>query len=150
MASTVVVALRRAIRDGLDALTGAGGSLAGVSVTYGWNPKMTDRYQIFTMRPRGEHSPASLKAGRNFRDETATFQLVVHVEEVGGDAEDGDLKALSYGLVVEEYLADNKQGLGVAGVNSLYVEGWELTGGPADRGYIAQLIYTIRYNARLT
>lgn len=144
MPSSVIVAARKAVVDGLRPL------LADVLVTYSWDPDARDREQVFTMRPRGEQSPSSLKAGRTFRDETGRFQIVVHVELVGGDAEEADDRAIALGRVVEEFVADNKNSLGVPGLNWIVMESWEMNGGPSDRAFISQLVFTVRYNARLT
>lgn len=150
MPSTIVVALRKAVVAGLEDLF-PGPPEDDVLVTYAWQPEAKDRYQVFTMRPRGEHSPAALKSGRNFREEDARFQVVVHVEEVGGSQEEADEKAIVFGQVVEEFLADHKgTELEVDGLKWLVVESWEMTGGPTDRSSVAQLIYTVHFNARLT
>lgn len=144
MPSTVIVEARKFARDGLAALL-----TENVSVTYAWDPKSTEMYQIFTMRCRGEHEPASLKSGRTFRNETARFDIGIHVAEIGGNVEDADEKAIEFGQVLEEFIADNRCPA-VDGVNWWVVESWELNGGPSDRAAISQLIYTVKLDARLT
>lgn len=146
MPSSVIVATRKALVTDLAAQS----ALDGVLVTYGWDPSALDREQVFTMRARGEQEPAALHAGPTKRNETGRFQVVVHVELVGGDAEDADERAIAIGKVVEERVAARKSDLGVTGLNWLVMESWEMNGGPTDRGHISQLFYTVRYSARLT
>lgn len=147
MAGSVVVAVRKAVAEGLASLI----ALTDATVSYAWDPSLEERYQIFTGRSTAQTPPAALKSGRNFRSEEATFQLVIQVVEVGGNGLDGDEKAMEFGQVVEEWLADRKGNeLGVTGLNWIRAESWELNGGPNDRAYISQLIFTIRYQARLT
>lgn len=150
MPSSIIVALRKAVVEGLRDLIPQYGDEAAL-VTYAWDPDAHDAVQVFTMRPRGDHSPAALKSGRNNRNESAAFQIVVHVEQVGGNVEEADEHALELGVVVEEFIADHKSNeLAVPGLNWLTVSSWEMTGGPTDRSAISQLIYTVSYNARLT
>lgn len=121
-----------------------------VLVSYAWKPDARSRRQIFTMRSRAEVSPASLKAGRMFRNESGRFELVVHLEHVGEDQEAADTELLDvYAPTVEEFFADTKRP-DVTGVNAWWIESWELAGGPSDRGSISQLIYVIHYDARIT
>lgn len=146
MPSSVVVAARKALVADLAAQAG----LSGVSVSYSWDPDSRAREQVFTVRPRGDQEPAALHSGATRRNETGRFQVVVHVELVGGDAEDADERAIALGRVVEERVAALKNSLGVSGLNWIVMESWEMNGGPTDRAHISQLFYTVRYNARLT
>lgn len=146
MASSVIVAARKSVRDGLEAALVDDPSM---TVTYAWDPESSDARQIFTMRPEGETPPASLKAGRTFRNETGRFRVVVHIEAPGGDPEEADEIALGYGQTVEEFFADNRSP-DVDGLNWWVVESWEMAGGPTGQSSISQLIYTVRYDARLT
>lgn len=144
MASSVIVAARKFAQEGLVSLFDE-----DVAVTYAWDPKSTAMYQIFTMRARGDHAPASLKSGRTFRNEAARFDIGIHVAEIGGNVEDADEKAIEFGQIVEEFIATNRCPP-IPGMNWWVVESWELNGGPSDRAAISQLIYTVKYDARLT
>ena len=147
MAGSIVVDLRKAVAVGLAADPG----LAGADVSYAWRPDSRERRQVFTHRARADTPPAALRSGRNHRDENGTFQVVVHCEVPGADAEEADAECVALGGAVEDWFADRKcNQLGVPGLQSLIVTGWELGGGPADRAYISQLIYTVRWTARLT
>lgn len=147
MAGTIVVALRLAVASGLAAVP----ALSGADVSYAWRPDSRARRQVFTHRASADTPPAALRSGRNYRDETGTFQVVVHCEIPGADAPDAEAECVALGTAVEEWFADRKSNeVGVAGLQSLLVTGWELGGGAADRAYIAQMIYTVRWTARLT
>lgn len=147
MAASRVVAVRSALIDALAALA----SLDGVVVEYAWRFGSTDRERIFTGRARATHGPASLKSGRTHRNERMTFDLVVLVEKVDGTQEEADERALVLGAVVEEYVADNNTlGGTVSGLNWITVSGVELNGLANDRGHLAELTYSLTYDARLT
>lgn len=139
-----------AVRSALVAALADLESLTDVDVTYAWTFGSQSRERVFTGRARATHDPASLKAGRNFRNERMTFDLVVLVEGVGLSPEETDDRALVIGTLVEEYLADNKGGLGVSGVNWINVTGVELNNLANDRGNLSELTYQITYDARLT
>lgn len=143
MPSSAIVAARKFVRDGLEAL------LSDAEVSYSWDPSSRAQYQVFTMRARGDHEPAALKAGKTIRDETARFNIAIHVAEVGGNVEEADDTAIEFGRIVEDFIATNRCPP-VDGINWWVVESWEMDGGPSDNAAITQLIYTIRYNARLT
>lgn len=147
MAGSRVVAVRSALIDGLAALDG----LADVDVIYAWKfDQELPRERIFTNRARATHAIAGLKSGRAHRNEQMTFDLVVRVEGVDITAEETDERALEIGALVEEYVADNKAGLGVSGVNWIAVSGVELNNMSNDRGHLSELTYAITYDARLT
>lgn len=146
MAASKVVAVRSA----LVAALALEGDLIDVDVSYAWTFGSQSRERIFTGRARATHDSASLKAGRDFRNERMTFDLTVLVEGVGLNPEETDERAMALGLVVEEYVADNKGGLGVDGVNWIRVAGMELQNMSNDRGSLSELTYAITYDARLT
>lgn len=146
MASTRLVAVRSALVAGVAGLD----EFADVGVMYAWKPTQS-RSVAFTSEARFTHAPASLRAGRNFRDEVGTFKFTILLELPGGSLEAAADAALACGLAFEEYVADNKTGLGVAGVYALLVDGeGALTEMANDRASLAELEYPIRYNARLT
>ncbi|MGH9460371.1 MAG: hypothetical protein ACRD1X_04085 [Vicinamibacteria bacterium] len=76
--------------------------------------------------------------------------MVIQVEAVGGKPEDAETRVLQLGLEVEECVADNKTLGGVSGLNWAVVSGWALDDLYNDQGSLAELTYTITYNARLT
>jgi hypothetical protein len=144
---SVIVDVRKAIISGLKARPG----LTGVQVTYGWSgDDRAERERIFTNRPRATHDPTALKAGRNFRDEAMELDIVLQVEGVGLAPEETDDRAIILGQEVEEFIADSKNSLGVAGLNWIVMARMELNNLYNDRGSLTEVTYTARYNARLT
>lgn len=151
MAGSIIVAVRKAVIADLVTLTGTGGLLAGVDVKYCWKAGDREREQLWTQRGRGDTPAASMRSGRNFRQETGRFEVVIRVESVGGTPEDADTRALALGLVVEERVADRKNNeYGVTGLQWIKADGWELNNASADSGSLSELVYDVTYHARLT
>lgn len=150
MARSVIVDVRKAVIQGIsEALDDE-----QVSCSYGWQGGGDDarREQIYTNRPRATHRPASLKAGRTFRNESMEFDVVVLVYDPTKPPEEVDERLMELGQVVEEFIADSKSvtALGVAGLNWLIVTGLEIENRLADTGAISLAQYTVTYDARLT
>lgn len=144
MGASLLVAVRSAFVTAVNELE----AFDGLDVMYAWKPT-EDREFAFTTDARATHQPASMKSGRNFRNETGRFTFVIVTAVVGGSPEDAADRALVLGLAVEEYVADNKQGVG--GAYTLLVDGdVELTEMVNDRASLAEYRIPIRYNARLT
>lgn len=143
-----IVEVKRALVSALDDLS----DLDDVAVEYGYNAAISQRRRIFTRRAVAQIEPASLKAGKVFRNERMTFELVVLVEAVGGSAEDAEDEAVNdLGLVVEDYIANNSTlGGAVTGLNWIVVSGLEVTPMFNDRGHLAEAAYELTYDARLT
>lgn len=152
MPATKVVAVRKAIRDGLrTALATAGRSGGQVQVEYGWpGDDRAEAERVFTNVPRGTHDTAALAAGARKRDEKAQVDVVIQVSYAGGAPEDADDRALAIGLLVEEWFAANKNGAGVASVSELLVASWRLDNLYGDKGALSELTYTVTWRARLT
>jgi hypothetical protein len=155
MAGTLLVAVRSTLLTGLGAQTAyttadAKGHKPLLSLGYPLGAK--DREKVFTARARFTHAPASLKAGRTFRNETGRFDLVITVEGVGESQATTSARAVALGTVLEEYVADNRTlGGTVTGLNWIVVEGdGQLQEMFADSGTLAELTYPLKYDARLT
>ena len=152
MAGSAVVAVRKALIEGLAAVVAVDNPR--VSVTYGWqgSDDTASREQIFTNNARASHEPAALKTGRNFRDEQMDFDIVVLVLGVGQRPEESDQRAADLALLVEEFIADRKSNeLGVAGLNWITVTDYALNYLIApEGGSISEATITVRYRARLT
>jgi hypothetical protein len=155
MAGTRIVAVRSTLLTGLAAMSAyttldAKGHKPLVSLGYPLGAK--DREKVFTTRARFSQTPASLKSGRTFRNETGNFNVVITVEGVGESQDTTSARAVTLGLALEEYVADNRTlGGTVTGLNWLVVDGdGELAELMNDRGTLAELTYPLKYDARLT
>jgi hypothetical protein len=155
MASTQIVQVRSTLITALAALSAyttpdAKGHKPLVSLGYPLGAK--DREKVFTARARFTHAPASLKAGRTFRNETGFFDVVISVEGVGESQETTSTRAVTLGTALEEYVADNRTLAGaVTGLNWLVIDGdGQLVEMFNDRGTLAELTYPLKYDARLT
>jgi hypothetical protein len=147
MAGTKIVEVRAALTDALAALP----TFADSRVAMTWKADAQVREQVFTTRAQFTHEPASMKSGRTFRKEDGEFDLVILVTGVGEDATWSATRAVELGTVAEEWIADHRSTLGVAGVNWLIVKGeGALTEMYADRSTLAELTYHVTYEARLT
>jgi hypothetical protein len=147
MAGSVVVAAKKALIDLLADRAG----LADVQISYAWpGDDAAEAERVFLGQARGQQEPASLKAGRTFRNENPEFDVLVQVVMPDGTAEEADTRALEIGLEVEETVADNKTLGGVPGLNWAVMARWELNYMYGGTGYLSEIVYTIAYNARLT
>jgi hypothetical protein len=158
MSSSVVVDVKQAIKTGLATAYAALASFNGataperkVEVAYGYDANSSAAERVFMGRSRADTPPAALRSGRNYRDETGFFDLTVLVAYVGGSAEDAEDRAMAIGQVAEEWIADRKSNeLGVTGLQTLRIDGWDLEPMFNDRGHMAVLVYRVRWTARLT
>lgn len=151
MASTGFAAVKAALVEGLQALE----DLNGVQVEYGWpGDDLVERERVFCGQARFAHEPASMRAGRVYRNEQGELDVIVDVESVGGSAQDADLRAVAIGAVVEEFVADNPNlGNDTAGgvtVNAVTMRGGAVLNAYNDRGALSRITYTLRWDARLT
>jgi hypothetical protein len=144
MSATRIVAVRKAVVAAITDLA----AFAGVEVMYAYRDKGLREF-AYTRDATFEHSARALKAGRNFRDETGRFELVIWIEAPGKSAEDAADRALDLGLAVEEWVADHKQGVG--GAFTLLVDGaGSVREAVSDTSAFAELVLPIKFNARLT
>jgi len=148
MGRSVIVAVRTALVDALALLP----AFSGVPVRYSYDKQCVDQREFLTTREATfSHSSASMRSGRNFRDEVGRFMVTVWVEKVGGTPQEAAERALELGLAVEEYVADNKSGIAGAGDYTLLVDGeGSLSELSSDSSSFAELELPVRYNARLT
>lgn len=123
-----------------------------VLVEYGYGFGEHAAQRVYTGRSRGDTPPAAMRSGRNHRQETGRFDLIVLVTLPGGDVEDAEDRADAIAAQVETWVADRKQGdgLGVTGLYELYVESWEGDYRGADRARTVIRRLTVLWRARLT
>lgn len=147
---SIHVEVRRAVIDGISAAIND----PRISVTYGWQgaDDAAKREQIFTSNARGAFEPAAMRSGRNFRKEEMEFDLTILVEGVGKRPDEVEERAMELGLIVEEFIADRKSNeLGIEGLNWIVINGVSADyRAAAEAGSIALVVYTVRYNARIT
>lgn len=153
MSRSIVLEVRQAVIDGIAELLND----QQVSVTYGWQGASDDarREQVFTNNAHAVHSSASMRPGRNFRDEQMNFEIVISVIGPGLRPEETDARALEIGQVVEEFIADHKSNeLGINGLNWIVITEFALENRVAassdGAGSLSQITYTVHYQARLT
>lgn len=147
MAGTLLVEVRKAVTDAIANLP----EFADARVDMTWSAKVQVREQVFTTDAEFTHETAGLKAGRTFRNEDGTFTLVVLVQGVDQTMTWTSTRAVELGTVIEEWIADHRGDLGIAGLNWIVVSGdGALAELYADRSTIAELTYPIAYRARLT
>ncbi len=155
--SSIGVPVRKAVVDGLtqhlgdlSAFNGATAPEREVAVTFGYPFGQTYNEQVYTGRSRAQTPPAALRTGRNVRNETGDFDLIVRVRFTGGDGYDAEQRAEQIGGAIEDWLAARKQNeLGVTGLQSLIVTEWVADYAQVDGGTAALRSYTVRWTARL-
>ena len=155
--ASIGVPVRKAVTDGLvthfASLSDFNGATAPerevvVSFAYAFGSQHTE--QVYTGRSRADTPPAALRSGRNTRNESGEFDLIVMVKYMGGDGYDAELRAEDIGGEVEDWFADRKNNeLGVTGLLSLIVTGWVAEYAQVDGGSAALRQYTVRWTARL-
>lgn len=147
---TLIVAVRQGLVEALDDLA----SLNGVQCSYAYKRGKEPRESVWTVDGVFNHVPASLRAGKTFRDEDATFGLRILVRGVSKPQEWTSARAVEIGAVVEDFVAIHGNWLnGALGVTvqTMTVEGaGELVEAFNDNGTLAELTLPIRYTARLT
>ena len=149
MAGTKIVEVRKALMSAIAELP----EFTEARVDMTWSAKAQVREQVFTTEARFTHDSASMRAGRNFRNEDGRFNLVILVLGVDQEATWSAERAGELGVAAEEWIADNKRGeaLDIEGLNWIVVEGdGSLVEAYLDRGTAAELTYSIVYQARLT
>lgn len=154
MAGSRGVAVRRAVTDGfrthLEALPGFNAAEDKVEVEYAYSFKQQFRQRVYTGRSNGTTPPAGMRAGRNYRNETGTFQVNIRVEIPGVSQLEADERVDEIGVQFEEWLADRKSDQLGVGLTSLYVTSWAGDYFGVDSGAGSLRTYTVTWNARLT
>jgi len=156
MAGSLITSVRRAITEGfrthLSALPAFNASAGEgeVVVEYAYTFEAPSAQRVYTGRAQADTPPAALRAGRNHRNETGTFEVNILVQLAGSSPEEADLRVDAIGTQFEEWVADRKSNeLGI-GLTSLYVVSWIGDYFGVDGGSGAIRTYTVRWNARLT
>lgn len=126
--------------------------LNGVQVTDGYaGDANAQPERIFTGDARSNNlTPAGLKAGRTFYQESGEFDIVIQV--LGPDSTPAEVKSRVQELAIEvaECIADNRTLQSLAGLNYVVGARWDLSVRFGQTGSAAEVVYTVRYEARLT
>ncbi len=150
MSGTTVVAVKAAVRDALAALSGTGGPLSGVQVSYA-NPGSSARRETVYLGDveDGEHEVAAFRSGTVPRREV--YLLPVLVEVTGKPSvEANETRAVAIGTVVEETVCADPTLGGVANVASVVPAGFALQTDDTDAGlHLSRLTVLLRVTARL-
>jgi hypothetical protein len=152
MASSALISVKKALLAALQ----ANEDLDGVQREYGYPAKdeLVQAELVFLGRGRFDHDPGPMKPGRVFRNETGELDIIIDVKAVGGTPEFADERVIAIGQLVEEIVADNRN-LGNDTANGITVGAvtmrrGDLTNAYNDRGSLSRLVYTLRFDARLT
>jgi hypothetical protein len=145
---SILVDVRKLLIDNLANLP----EFTDAETTFGYKVGSKRREKVWTQNARFTHAPANMRATKTFRDEQATFELVILVEGIAKTVEETSSRAMELGHAAEDWLATHASWEGeVTGLVWLQVEGdGALTEAFNDNGSIAELIYPISYRARLT
>lgn len=154
MAGTIAVSVRSALMTALATAVNATGGMADVYV--GFQAPLGDnarREVVWSRSAVIDLKPASMRTGRNFLDETTTFEIVVYAWAPNQTALAAAQRAVAIGEVVAAWIGDHKNGetLSVTGLTTLTVTG----SGSQDESLVAEsvaghLIIPVRFTARLT
>lgn len=155
--ASLSVALRKASIDGLAAhfadLADFNGTTAperDLEVTYGYDFASQATERLYTGRSRADTPPASLRAGRNYRDESGGFDLNILVQFIGGDAYEADLRVDAIADEVETWFADRKSSEIHPAVSTVRTDGWEADYAGIDGGSASTRTIRVHWTARLT
>lgn len=136
---------------GLNDFNGTTAPEQRTSVTYGFNFGSKSAEQVYLGRINADTPPAGLRAGRNFRNESGTFDLTILIRLPGKDASDAIARLFAVGHEVEDWIGERKsgEGLDVAGLQTLLISSWAADYAGIDSGTGAVLTYSVAWTARL-
>lgn len=155
--SSIAPALRVAVINGLTthlaslaAFNGTTARESRAEVRFGWTADWKAAEKVYLGRARATTPAAGLRPGRNVRAETGTFELNVSANLPGHDAETAEARAWAIAGEVDDWLGLRKNNeLGVTGLQTLTVTGWEADYGSSDSGAGAVVTLTVSWTARL-
>jgi hypothetical protein len=125
-------------------------AFADALVEYSWREREgAPRTRVFTHRATFSHAPAGMRSGRTFRNEDASFDVVILHASPDQEPEDVADEAMHYASLVEDLLAENRVPP-VDGVNWIGVRGEcsasELV---TDQGAVVEVVLRVGFDARL-
>jgi hypothetical protein len=121
-------------------------------VSFGWKANWQAREKVWTGNAEFEHSTASLRATKTFRDEQATFELVLLISGISQTEEQVSDRMDVIGGAVEDWCATHANwDSQITGLLWVAIEGrGSQTALFNDKGVLLERIYPITYRARLT
>ena len=136
---------------GLSDFNGTTASEEKTVVSYGFDFASKAAELVYLGRINADTPPAGLRAGRNFRNESGTFDLSVLVRLPGKDASVAVQRVFAIGHEIEDWIGERKSGedLGVTGLQTLLVDSWAADYAGIDSGTGALLTYSVAWTARL-
>lgn len=154
MAGTIVVAVRKALIAALTPVINGTAGMESVDVRFQY-PAGDDqpREVVWTQNPQIDLQSASLRAGRNFLNETSTFDVVLMSWQPATTAEDAATRVIEIGEVIAAWIGDHKNGetLNVPGLQTLTVSGSASQTETLENDSVTgRMQIPIRYTARLT
>ena len=155
---TQLVAVRAALIEALAVLpayTTEGPTGQKPELSFGWKQGWTRRERVWTQRARFTHEPASMRAGKTFRNEVGEFDLMIFVHGVGKSQEVTSTRAAQLMVAAEDFIATHanwhNNALGVGLTELLVVGDGELLEALDEKGGgLAEARVPVRYKARLT
>lgn len=147
-------AAKRAAITLLQAQTGLGGTLEGVTVSYSYNPTLREgnrEYIYFSGDTPGDLTLSAMKgSGRIKREETGRPKLCIRVLREGEDsAELGEQRIAAIGGAVENIFAANPTESGA--VLLAAIDGYNLTSSVGEKGEVSvELDYQLNFQSYLT
>lgn len=155
--SSIAPALRVAVIDGLtthleslDAFNGTTARESRTEVRFGWTADWKAAEKVYLGRARATTPAAGLRPGRNVRAESGTFELNVSANLPGLSIPESEARAWAIASECDDWLGLRKNNeLGVTGLQTLTVTGWEADYGSSDSGSGAVVTLTVSWTARL-
>lgn len=154
MAGSKIVEVRSGLATALATAINATAGMEAVNVAFQYPLGDNEpRECVWTQNGRTNYRPAALKAGRNFLREEARFDVVVRSTVPNVTPADAAQRALDIGLVVMEWIGDDKDGssLAITGLQTLTVDGdgsqAEIPVGDVIAG---AFVIPVKFTARIT
>lgn len=140
-----------AVKAALLAILQADSGLSGVQVTHGHPGGVLENEAVWIGRAEGRHEPASIRSGRQPRDETFTLDVIVSVLMAGATIAEAETRAHALAAQVEDAIAADV----TLGLSPDIL--WALPGDIEERptsyettGVLAEIRLGVEVKARLT
>lgn len=154
MSGPIIVTVRKKLIDALKPVVQGTAGMSHVSVVYQYPTGNEEPAEIvWTQNAQLDMQSASLRAGRNYLNESSSFDLVINTSRPGFDVLEAAQRVIDIGVVVVEWIGDHKNGdaLGIDELITLSVAG----AGTQDEvlietGVAGRMQIPITYTARLT